>query len=143
MKSEQRTAARITTTDAEIDASIAKARANDRSRTKIVAARYCPAPDVVALRLSTGARIEVPRKAILRMRRVRAKDLSRAEIGPAGATIWFQPADIGLELDELLLAAAGAGVLRTTGARAMGAISSTKKATAARLNGKRGGRPRK
>gem|GEM_PF-4344247 len=74
---------------------------------------------------------------------MRAKDLALLEIGPAGATIWFQPADIGFDLEELLLATTGARALRTAGARAMGAISSKKKAAAARLNGKSGGRPRK
>jgi uncharacterized protein DUF2442 len=143
MKSGRVTAARVTTTDAEIDVAIARAGVHERSRAKIVAARYLAARDAVALRLSTGALIEVPRKAIPRLRPVRAKNLALVEIGPAGATIWFQPADLGFDLEELLLATTGARALRTAGARAMGAISSKKKADAARLNGKRGGRPRK
>lgn len=143
MKSKRARDARVTTTDAEIDAAIAKGRAYDRLSAKIIAARYLPARDVVAVRLSTGALIEIPRKTIPRFLSMRAKDLARVEIGPAGASIWFQPADVGAELDELLLAATGARALRLAGARAMGSITSKKKAAAARLNGKRGGRPRK
>lgn len=143
MRTTQNAAARVTTTSAEIDAATAEARAHDRSRAKIVAARYLSARDAIALRISTGALMEVPRKTIPRLRSLLGKDLARVEIGPAGATIWFQPADVGVELEELLLAATGARALRMAGARAMGAISSKKKAAAARRNGRKGGRPRK
>jgi hypothetical protein len=143
MKSTRRAAATVRTTDAEIDAAIARARATEHLWTKIVGARFLAAPDVLAVKLSTGAVVELPRKILPRLAGFPAKALAKIEIGPGGATVWFQPADVGFELEELLLAAAGPQTLREAGARAMGAVSSDKKSAAARLNGKRGGRPRR
>src|SRR5271166_6667476 len=96
-------AARVTTTDAEIDAAIRQARAYERrGGAKIVAARYIPGHDVIDLRLSTGARIELPRKAFPRLRAVAAKELSHAIVGPAGASVWFETADTGMDLEEII-----------------------------------------
>lgn len=135
-------AARATTTDAEIDAAIKKARAYNRTGTKIVEARYLRAQDAVIVRLSTGALVQLPRTAVSALKAARPQDLSRAEVGPGGASIWFEPGDVGLELEDVLLAAAGANALKAAGARALGSVTSLKKASAARSNGKRGGRPR-
>ena len=135
-------AASIITTDAEIDAAIKKARANSRTGTKIVEARYLRAQDAVIVRLSTGALVQLPRKSVPALKAVQPKDLSLAEIGPAGATIWLEPGDVGVDLEDMLLAAAGANALKAAGARALGSVTSLKKAAAARSNGKRGGRPR-
>jgi hypothetical protein len=135
--------ARVTTTDAEIDAAIKKASAYSRTGTKIVEARYLRVQDALLVRLSTGALMQLPRKSISALRLARPKDLARVEIGPAGASIWFEPGDVGVEIEDVLLAAAGASALRTAGARALGSVTTKKKAAAARSNGKRGGRPRK
>jgi hypothetical protein len=143
MKAMKIKAARVTTTDAEIDAAIKRGRAYDRTGTRIVEARYLRVQDAVTLRLSTGALVQLPRKALSALRSSRPKDLSQVEIGPAGASIWFEPGDVGVGLEDFLLAAAGASALRTAGARALGAVTTKKKAAAARSNGKRGGRPRK
>jgi hypothetical protein len=134
--------ARVTTTDAEIDAAIKKARVYNRTGTKIMDARYLRTQDAVIVLLSTGALVQLPRRTLSALKTVQPKDLSRVEIGPAGATIWFEPGDVGIELEEVLLAAAGPNALKTAGARALGAVTTKKKAEAARLNGKRGGRPR-
>lgn len=134
--------ARVTTTDAEIDTAIKKARAYNRTGTKIIEARYLRAQDAVILRLSTGALVQLPRKALSALKTAQPKDLSHAEIGPAGASIWFEPGDVGVELDEVLLTAAGTNALKAAGARALGSVTTKKKAAAARSNGKRGGRPR-
>lgn len=142
MKAIQMPRARVTTTDAEIDAAIKKARAYSRGGTKIMEARYLRAQDAVIVRLSTGALVQLPRKTVSALKAVLPKDLSRAEIGPAGASVWFEPADVGIELEDVLLAAAGANALKAAGARALGSVTSLKKAAAARSNGRRGGRPR-
>jgi hypothetical protein len=135
--------ARVITTEAEIDAAIKLDRAYRRRGAKIAGARYLPAYDVVEVELSTGARIELPRKALPPLRAVPARGLSRAKIGPAGASVWFEPADTGVDLEEIILGAVGADALKAAGAWAMGSVSTSKKAAAARSNGKRGGRPRK
>jgi hypothetical protein len=143
MKTIQMRPARVTTTDAEIDAAIKRGRAYSRSGTKIVEARYLRAQDALLIRLSTGALVQLPRKALSALRSLSPKDLSRVEIGPAGASIWFEPGDVGVEFEDVILAAAGASALRTAGARALGSVTTKKKAAAARSNGKRGGRPRR
>ena len=136
--------ARVATTDAEIDAAIKRSRAYERrGGTKIVAARYLPADDFVQVLLSTGARIQLPRNALPWLRKVPRTGLARALVGPAGASVWFEPADTGMDLEEIILSAVGAEALRVVGAWAMGSVSTNKKAAAARSNGRRGGRPRK
>jgi hypothetical protein len=137
------TAPGVATTCAEIDAAIGKAKRYEAAGgAKILSADYVASRDTLRLELSTGATIELPRTMLPALGKLRARDLAQIEIGPAGATLWFQPADTGVDLNEVLIATIGAAALKTLGARSLGATSTRKKAAAARANGKRGGRPR-
>ncbi len=75
------------------------------------------------------------------MKRTRIRRLTHFDVAPSGVAILIKPTRFEIGLDELLVAAVSAAALKAAGARMLGSISTSKKAAAAQLNGKRGGRP--
>jgi len=132
--------ARRRTSDAEIDRAVQRGRKHDRMSTKIFSATYDRRRDMVAITLSTGATIAVPRSTLSRLAEIAPKDLVSVQIEPPGYSIWFEHPDIGLHLDTILQAVTG-NASRSIAASAMGSATSSGKVAAVRANGRKGGRP--
>jgi hypothetical protein len=134
-------AARIRTTDAQIDAAIKRANAQ-KPATRIVAAHFDQLSDAVVVKLSTKATVIVPRKAIPGFASINPRQL--ADLAPQASrlSIWSETADTGIRVERLLKIAAGPA-LTTIAAGILGGTSTPAKAAAARKNGRTGGRPRK
>ena len=113
---------------------------HDRMSTKIFSATYDRRRDMVAITLSTGATIAVPRSTLSRLAEIAPKDLVSVQIEPPGYSIWFEHPDIGLHLDTILQAGTG-NASRSIAASAMGSATSSGKVAAVRANGRKGGRP--
>jgi hypothetical protein len=135
-------AARIRTTNAEIDAAVTATRSRKKSATRIVAASFDRKRDAIKAILSNGAEISVPRKSIAGLRSANPADLSDLAPQPPGFSVWSEHADCGVRLETLLEAVAGSSLLSIV-ARINGAKPSAAKIAAARTNGRKGGRPRK
>ncbi len=103
--------------------------------------KYTPKRDVVALRLSTGALIEVPRFTIKELRKLNQAQLRDLEPDNAGMTLSQRDLDIDIYLPGLLSEALGVRPSAVLG-RKGGASRSPAKRRAARRNGRRGGRPK-
>jgi hypothetical protein len=134
--------ARIRTTDAEIDASLAAARSRKNRATHIVAASFDRKRDAIKATLSNGAEISVPRKSIAGLATVDPAGLLDLASQASGFSVWSERADCGVRLETLLEAVAGSSLV-TIAARIVGATPSAAKVAAARENGRKGGRPRK
>jgi hypothetical protein len=126
--------------DAEIDRAIAAAAALDPKATRIVEASYDRASDKVVVNLSNGASFSVRRTSLPRFSDVDPEKITEVEIEPTGKAIWFSRPDIGFRLETLIVTAVGSALIGTS-AQAMGAVRTKLKASAARKNGSKGGRP--
>jgi hypothetical protein len=134
---------RILTTATEMRDAIKSARRRERTATKIRAAHYDRRNDTIVASLSTGATLTVPRPAILGFAKASARDLTDIEITPGAEGLWSETIDDGVLLEQLLILAAGEAMLGTIGARINAARKSPARAAASRVNGTKGGRPRK
>jgi len=98
----------------------------------------------VVIELSTGYEVAFPPRGAQGLERAKPADLDVIEISPSGFGLHFPKLDADLWLPALLEGVFGsrrwmAALLGARGGRA----KSKAKARAARVNGKRGGRPRK
>ena len=130
------------TTDAEIDRAIRQGKAHDDTAAKIDAARYDAQHDALAVRLSTGAELTVPRSALPLLSALPGEALGEPTVEPPGYSVWFEQPGVGVRIETLLEAAVGS-LIRDVAARALGSSKSAAKAKAVRANGVKGGRPRK
>jgi hypothetical protein len=118
-----------------------EAREREKTATKILAARYDVERDFVAVDLSTGATVVIPRSLIPGFKHVVPGELADLSINPGAESLWSDSADDGVILEQLLELAAGTELLKVAGGRISGRHRSVAKAEASRANGAKGGRP--
>ena len=121
-------------------------RGTERRATEPVAvtARYDKRRDRIVVSLNTGLELVFPPRIAQGLESAAPSDFTEIKISPSGFGIQFPKLDAHLYLPALLQGVFGskswmAAQLGAAGGRA----HSVAKATAARSNGKRGGRPRK
>jgi len=131
--------ARVATTDAEIDAAIA--RATDAGDQLLVEeAKYNRALDVLALRLRNGRRVLIPREDLEGLRGAPAAKVARVEV-LAGVGLHWEELNVDLYAPALLEGIYGSKRWMREIGRRGGEVRSARKAKAARRNGAKGGRP--
>ena len=138
-----KTRARIVTTDAEIDAAIAYAKLYDRSRPKAVAAEYRLRTDTVAIKLATGVEIVIPRHLLQGLESARPADAARVRVENFGSALRWPKLDVDHYVPGLLEGVFGTRRWMAEIGRKGGAVRSRAKARSSRVNGRKGGRPRK
>lgn len=122
----------------------AKARGEERLEgPRAESARYDAGRNRVIVRLTTGVEIGFPPALAQGLEHATAEQLDAIEVTPAGLGLHFPKLDADVYVPALLEGSLGsanwmAGALGRKG----GKSRSSRKAAAARENGKRGGRPR-
>lgn len=142
-------------TDAEILAQIAAATARgeeeDRTEPRAVSARYDEPTRRVVLELRNGCLFAFPAHLAQGLRDAPANQLAEVEVDPGGAGLHWDALDVDLSVAGLVsgvfggrkwMAELAKEAARATG-RQGGSAKGGAKAEAARLNGAKGGRPRK
>lgn len=114
-----------------------------REQGHAIAARYDRATGRVVLTLHNGAEFSFPAAIAQPLAGASPEDLEEVEVDPDGLALFWPRLDDGLTVPGLLAGSFGtrawmASVLGRTGGR----VSTPAKATAARENGRKGGRPR-
>lgn len=109
----------------------------------IVAARYDPKRDVLDLRFRGGGSMVVPRSFVPGLTRAAAAKLPSPEVSPAGDALRWAALDIDVYVPGLIARAFGTRLFAAAAGRAGGRRRTRAKAAAAKLNGLKGGRPRK
>jgi hypothetical protein len=103
---------------------------------------YAPKRDVIALHLSTGALVEIPRLAVKELRDLNQGQLHALRPENAGVTLSQRDLDIDIYLPGLLSEMLGVKPGAILG-RKGGTSRSPAKRRASQGNGRRGGRPKK
>jgi len=103
---------------------------------------YAPRRDVITLRLSTGALVEIPRVAVKELKNLKQAQLQALRPDNAGVTLSQRDLDIDIYLPGLLSEVLGVKAGAVLGRKGGGSRSPAKR-RASRLNGRRGGRPKK
>lgn len=109
-----------------------------------VAAKYLPEQDALEIDLLNGCRLTVPGRLIEGFADALPDDLANIEISPVGYGLHWPALDLDLSVPGLVAGITGTRkwMDKQRAARA-GAVTSEAKAAAARVNGAKGGRPRK
>jgi hypothetical protein len=136
-----KTAHKIATTDAEIDAAIAKAALHP-SRPAVAAA-YDPASDAIAIQFADGVELRVPRRLVQGLQHATPKQLGQIEIeGPGTGLVW-PTLNVAHHVPGLVAGLFGTCEWMAAIGRRGGTRRTKAKALAARANGAKGGRPRR
>ncbi len=136
-----KSAHKIVTTDAEIDAAIAKAELYPPHA--VIAATYDQAEDAIAIRFADGVELRIPRRLVQGLQRATPNQLKDIAIeGPGTGLVW--PAlGVAHYVPGLVAGTFGTRQWMAEIGRRGGARRTHAKAIAARANGAKGGRPRK
>jgi hypothetical protein len=128
----------------ELAAAEKRAEGRLRQEPRAVAARYDRRSKRIVLRLSSGIDVAFAPRDAQGLAAATADELGHIEISPSGLGIHFPKLDADLYLPALLEGFLGspAWMAARLGARG-GMTNSPAKASAARANGRLGGRPRK
>ena len=133
-------------TDQEILSQIpaARRRAQRALRTQphAAAVRYDRALRTIALTLTNGVTLVVPVRLVAALHHATDADLAEVAVGAAGVSLRWDRLDLDLGVAGLAQAALGRHTLLRAAGAAGGAARTPAKARAARLNGRKGGRPR-
>jgi hypothetical protein len=138
-----KTKARADVTDAEIDAAIARGKAFEQYAPRAVSAEYRERDDTIAITLSTGVELAVPRELLQGLKSADPRDVCQIEILGPGSTLHWEALDVDHGLASLLKGVFGNRRWMSEIGRRGGAVRSAAKRAAARRNGRKGGRPRK
>jgi len=138
----RKTIARVLTSDAEIDAAIARANAAEGKRLRAIAAGYRSADDMVVITLATGVQVAVPRKLLQGLQDATPGQLAKVEIEAPGTGLHWPLLDVDHYIPAVLGGVFGTRRWMSEIGRRGGMARSPAKTAAARINGRKGGRPR-
>lgn len=133
---------RVITTDTEIDAAIAEARARESDRPRAVKAYYDASDDKVVIRLTSGVDVAIPRTHLQGLGNATRTQAADIHLEGAGSGLHWASLDVDHYIPGLLAGVFGTRRWMSDLGRKGGAVRSAAKAAAARANGRKGGRPR-
>jgi hypothetical protein len=117
------------------------ARAQDPSA--VVNARYDPNMDLIDLKFGGGGSMAIPRKMVPGLERAPASKIESILVSPAGDALSWPSLDVDVYIPGLVEHAFGSRLFAAATGRRGGRRRSKAKAAAAKVNGAKGGRPRK
>ncbi len=135
---------RISTSDAEIDRAIERAKTL-RDEPLVTEVEYRPGPglNLLILKLNDGHRRVIPREELQGLQSATKEQIARVEILGNGTGLHWPALDVDLYVPSLLQGVYGNRKWMAEIGRRGGAARSAAKKKAARVNGLKGGRPRR
>jgi hypothetical protein len=104
--------------------------------------RYDRSSRQLHIRLTNGAALTIPIALVPSLRAADDRDLREVTVGPAGVGLRWERLDADLTVASLVRLVLGTQALLRVAGSVGGAMRTTAKSRAARLNGLKGGRPR-
>ena len=134
----------MTLTNSEVRQAEKRTQAHLKGRPRATSARYDRQGERIIVSLSNGLELGVPVDLAQGLTGAKASDLSKIEITPTGLGLRWPRLDADLYLPALMEGVFGSRrwMARVMG-KAGGRSTSSAKQSAARVNGRLGGRPRK
>ncbi len=105
--------------------------------------KYISNSQQIEVELKGGICIRFPKSSVDELSELADASLHSMELSPAGASIDIEDLDLHISVEGLLTAILPRSLINRTFARMGGKAKSTPKSQASRLNGLKGGRPRK
>ena len=134
--------ARVAATSAQIDAARARAREFEATDRRAIRVEYEKRADLVTLHLNDGVRVSIPRVLLQGLENARPPEAAKIEILGGGTGIHWPLLDVDHYVPGLLNHIFGTSRWMAELGRRGGSSTSKRKASAARANGKKGGRPK-
>jgi hypothetical protein len=133
--------------DAELQAALERGRQADRAEPRALSARYDASRRRVVVELSNGCSLAFPAEVAQGLGGADPAALAQVEVVAGGRALRWDALDVDLGVAPLVRGIFGTAAwmrqLRSEMGRAGGRASTPAKASAARENGRKGGRPRK
>jgi hypothetical protein len=135
---------KIVTTDAEIERAIEHAR-HLQSEPRVTEVEYRPGPglDLLILKFSDGHRHMIPREELQGLQSATKEQIARVEILGNGTGLHWPALNLDHYVPSLLRRVYGTKRWMAEIGRSGGSVKSVAKKRAARVNGLKGGRPRR
>ncbi|MBA2528142.1 MAG: DUF2442 domain-containing protein [Pyrinomonadaceae bacterium] len=131
------------------DTAIKKQIADAKEKTRIAdalepqakSAHYDPTTSRIVVTLSNGADFSFSPSSVQELVTAIPKDIAEIDISPSGRTLRWKKLDVDLSLPGLMMGVFGSKLWMAQLGQMGGKSTSRAKTAAARLNGKKGGRP--
>lgn len=131
-------------TDEQFEAANARGTARLKKSPVAISAKFDKRTHRVVVHFSSGLDVAFKPHDAQGLENAREEQLAKIEVSPSGLGLYFPELDADLYLPALLEGLLGSKRWMAAAAgRAGGSVSTAAKATAARLNGQLGGRPRR
>ena len=135
--------ARVVTTDDEVDTAIAQAKIYDQYRPKAVSATYRSKADTLVIKLANGVELAIPRKLLQGLANADPREVAKVEIDDHGSALHWESLDVDHYVPGLIDGVFGTRKWMSEAGKIGGRAKTPAKGSAARKNGRKGGRPRK
>ena len=133
----------VTTELTYVDQAVARGHLEQSDGVCAIGARYDPAQQQVVVALANGATFSFPPELAQGLANASVADLSDIELTPQGTGLHWPRLDADLTVEGLLAGLFGSRSWMRAHAAKAGSVKSAAKTQAARVNGAKGGRPRK
>lgn len=130
-------------TNAQIDAAFRRRGLRLANEPLAISVRYVPTRDSIVVEMNNGASLVVPRRLLQGLDNASPAQLRKGCVAGGGTALSWPDLDADFTIVSLLHGVYGGRTWMSELARRAGAATSKAKARAARINGAKGGRPRK
>lgn len=124
----------------QYEAAVKRGRARDRG-PRAVAASYDDKDNCIVLEFSTGASVEIPCVLLDELNGAKPEEVAEVELSPQGTALHWEDLDVDISVVGSVAVAIGQRTWMSAMGSVGGRATSEAKASAARANGMKGGRP--
>lgn len=129
--------------DPKMDAALARGRRMMAEEPRAASARFDGQSGMIVVELTNGCSFAFPARRVEELEHAAESEIAEVEVVGAGFALHWPSRDADLSLNGLMNGVFGTRRWMSELARRAGSVRSPAKAAAARVNGAKGGRPRK